>query len=162
MQQHASNSSAQALQLLNADVPDLTHFPRRNSEVTFNFSKELCSFLPLHSTQQSNTPHHVACCHGSYESSCWDTKDWQKVAFSPSTHPDRVRFFSPCMTSLIWIFFSCWLNSWTRKKRDGKEKEQVEEYRVSQSINEQNNYVHFKLPLKCPNSNPPPFLLSTG
>lgn len=30
-------------------------------------------------SEQSNTPHHVVCCHSTNESSCCNTKDWQEV-----------------------------------------------------------------------------------
>lgn len=39
--------------MLKATVFDLTHFHRRNSKVTFNFNKMLCSFFPLYSTQSN-------------------------------------------------------------------------------------------------------------
>lgn len=105
---------------MKAIVFDLTHFRRRNSKVTFNFNKTLCSFFPLVlNTEQSNTPHHVVRYHGSDESSCWNTKDWQKVAFSPPPTLTKSDFFF-CMTSLIWICFCCWLNFMNKKKRKRK------------------------------------------
>lgn len=51
--------------------------------------------------EQSNTPHHVVCCYSSNESSCCDTKDWQKVGvfFFLSTHLVKVRAVFLCSRS---------------------------------------------------------------
>ena len=100
--------------------------------------------LPLVlNTQQSNTPHHVVRYHGSDESSCWNTKDWQKVAFSPSTHPDKVRFFFSCMTSLIWISFCCWLNFADKEKRKRKTSKKMQEKKeLPENVNQLMKYLY--------------------
>lgn len=115
--------------MLSAAGFDLTHFPRRNSTVTFHFNKALCSFFPLYSTH-SNLIHLIMwpVTMVAMNPAAEIQKTDKKVAFLPSTHPDKVRFFV-CLDDKLNLNIFLLLTQLREQEKKKKKEEQRYKHR---------------------------------